>query len=98
MLKIKLNEDKEIVDTIKQELKENNGYCPCKIIKNEDTKCMCKEFREQLTELNFFLGNAIKYITRAGKKNKDTYIEDLEKAVNYLNKEIELYKKGVSNN
>ena len=49
-------------------------------------------------ELNFFLGNAIKYITRAGKKNKDTYIEDLEKAVNYLNKEIELYKKGVSNN
>lgn len=49
-------------------------------------------------ELNFFLGNAIKYITRAGKKNKDTYIEDLEKAVNYLNKEIELYKKGVSDN
>ena len=48
-------------------------------------------------ELNFFLGNAIKYITRAGKKNKDTYIEDLEKSVNYLNKEIELYKKGVSN-
>lgn len=49
MLKIKLNEDKEIVNTIKQGLKENNGYCPCKIIKNEDTKCMCKEFREQLT-------------------------------------------------
>lgn len=48
-------------------------------------------------KLNFFLGNAIKYITRAGKKNKDTYIEDLEKAINYLNKEIELYKKGVSN-
>jgi hypothetical protein len=28
-------------------LKANNGYCPCKTIKNEDTKCICKEFMEQ---------------------------------------------------
>lgn len=28
-------------------VKANNGYCPCAVIKNEDTKCMCKEFREQ---------------------------------------------------
>lgn len=21
-------------------------YCPCSILKNADTKCMCKEFRE----------------------------------------------------
>lgn len=27
-------------------LKENNGYCPCKAIHSDDTKCMCKEFRE----------------------------------------------------
>ena len=44
---IKLNEDKELVDSIKEKLKENNGFCPCKLVKNEDTKCMCKEFREQ---------------------------------------------------
>ena len=25
----------------------NGGYCPCAIEKNEDTKCICKEFREQ---------------------------------------------------
>jgi len=25
----------------------NDKYCPCKIIKTPDTKCMCKEFREQ---------------------------------------------------
>jgi hypothetical protein len=24
----------------------NDGYCPCAIEKNEDTRCMCKEFRE----------------------------------------------------
>lgn len=28
-------------------VKANNGYCPCAVLKNEDTKCMCKEFREQ---------------------------------------------------
>lgn len=27
----------------------NNGYCPCAVIQNEDTKCPCKEFREQTT-------------------------------------------------
>lgn len=26
----------------------NNGYCPCAIYKTPDTKCMCKEFREQM--------------------------------------------------
>lgn len=25
----------------------NGGYCPCAVVKNEDTKCICKEFREQ---------------------------------------------------
>ena len=29
-------------------LKENGGYCPCRIVRNEDTKCMCKEFREAI--------------------------------------------------
>lgn len=45
-MKIKQNPDKEFVAEIKQRLKENNGYCPCSLIKSEDTKCMCKEFRE----------------------------------------------------
>ena len=32
---------------IEKALKENQGYCPCRIYRNPDTKCMCKEFREQ---------------------------------------------------
>ena len=44
---IRLSDDKELVEEIRQKLKENDGYCPCRIEKNEDTKCMCKEFREQ---------------------------------------------------
>ena len=37
-------------------------------------------------DLDFNLGNAFKYIARAGKK--DSKIEDLRKAVTYLNREI----------
>ena len=47
MLKITYNQDKQIVDEILDALDKNNGYCPCKLEKNNDTKCMCKEFREQ---------------------------------------------------
>jgi ferredoxin-thioredoxin reductase catalytic subunit len=46
-MKIKLSDNKELVAEIKQKLKTNNGYCPCRLIQNEDTKCPCKEFREQ---------------------------------------------------
>ena len=44
---IRLNDNLEIVNSIKEKLKSNGGYCPCSIEKNEDTKCMCKAFREQ---------------------------------------------------
>lgn len=46
-MKIRSNPNKELVKEIREKLKENDGYCPCKIIKNEDTKCICKEFIEQ---------------------------------------------------
>lgn len=38
---------------------------------------------------NFCLGNAIKYICRAGKKDASKTIQDLEKAVWYLNHYIQ---------
>jgi len=34
-------------ERIKQALIDNDGYCPCKVLRNEDTKCVCKEFRLQ---------------------------------------------------
>jgi len=37
--------------------------------------------------LNFHLGNAIKYICRAGYK--DSKVEDLKKAIHYLQNELE---------
>lgn len=44
-MKISINPDKEFVNDMRKALKDNNGFCPCAIEKNEDTKCMCKEFR-----------------------------------------------------
>lgn len=38
---------------------------------------------------NFCIGNAIKYLWRAGLKDSNTQIEDLNKAIWYINKEIE---------
>lgn len=40
-------------------------------------------------DLSFSLGNVIKYVLRAGKKHKDTYLEDLKKAKWYLDEEIQ---------
>lgn len=44
--------------------------------------------------LNFHRGNAVKYIARAGKKDKSKEVEDLRKAVWYLNREIERLEKN----
>jgi hypothetical protein len=38
---------------------------------------------------DFYLGNVIKYVARAGKKNKSTEKEDLQKALVYLQKRID---------
>ena len=47
----------------------------------------------ELTEhLNFCRGNAVKYLCRAGLKNADTEVEDLEKSLWYIQREIERVK------
>lgn len=46
-MKIRVSDDTALVAEIRQKLKENDNYCPCRIEKTDDTKCMCKEFREQ---------------------------------------------------
>lgn len=43
-------------------------------------------------ELGYHLGNALKYICRAGLKSHKTYVQDLEKAIWYIKRRIELRK------
>ena len=47
MIKIKTVDEPELVEEIKEQLRKNDGYCPCRLSKTPETKCMCKEFREQ---------------------------------------------------
>ena len=47
--------------------------------------------------MTFNTGNAIKYIWRSGKKDSTKEIEDLQKAVFYLNDEIERLKSANAN-
>ena len=44
--------------------------------------------------LNFHLSNAIKYIARAGKKDPEKEIEDIQKAIWYLNRYIQWKEKN----
>ena len=50
---VRLNEDQEMVKTVKEGLKHTGGYCPCRMERTEDNKCICKEFRAQMADPNF---------------------------------------------
>lgn len=52
-MSVKLNENEEIVQAVCQGLKQNGGYCPCRLEKTEENKCICKEFRNQIADPNF---------------------------------------------
>jgi len=55
---------------------ENNPYEVIKVI--------------EALDMDFHLGNTFKYIARAGKKGSDKEIQDLKKALWYLERKIQL--------
>ena len=48
-MKIELTRNKELAQEIKSRLKAHGGYCPCVLDQNPDTKCMCRDFKENIT-------------------------------------------------
>ncbi len=52
-MSVKLNPDKQVVEMIKEGLKRTGGYCPCRLNRTEDYKCMCTEFKEQIADPDF---------------------------------------------
>ena len=53
MSKIRLNENEEVVQTVKDGLKRTGGYCPCRLEQTEATKCICDEFKMQMADPEF---------------------------------------------
>ena len=45
-------------------------------------------------KMPYHLGNAVKYVSRAGKKNPEKIVEDLQKAIWYINRYISLLGSG----
>ena len=52
-MKVRFNENAEVVATIREGLKRTGGYCPCRLERTEDNKCMCREFKEQIADEDF---------------------------------------------
>ena len=53
MPKIRLNENEDVVRTIREGLAAKGGYCPCRVEIKEEYKCMCQEFRDQIKDPTF---------------------------------------------
>lgn len=47
---VEFNPDMKKVKEVKELIKKNKGYCLNCTIKERDTKCMCKQFRNQQFE------------------------------------------------
>lgn len=100
----KFKADKKVAKELYQKAKEELGVILDSAVDHPqhyaDTKIEVIEYIED-KNLGFCLGNAVKYISRAGRKGsaamdqKEKTIQDLEKAIWYLNRRIEEIKKGL---
>ena len=50
MVRIEQTKDKELLTEILKQLKDNDNHCPCSLTQTPDTKCMCKKFRDTISE------------------------------------------------
>lgn len=76
-----MTENKEMVNHPSHYGGESNVYEAIKVIEAWD--------------LDFHLGNTVKYISRAGKKDTDKELQDLKKAQWYLERKIETLKNNL---
>ena len=50
---VRLKSDPQVVAAIRQGLKAKDGYCPCRVEKKPEYKCICQVFREQMADPDF---------------------------------------------
>ena len=53
MAKVRLNENADVVRTVREGLKRTGGYCPCRMERREEFKCMCEEFKNQINDPDY---------------------------------------------
>lgn len=99
MMAYPVGEPYAICDKSEYEYELKDDTIVVKIIENSDNVSHPQHYSEgwsngaeviDLTEhLSFCAGNVVKYVCRAGRKDPDKYVEDLQKARWYLDREIE---------
>ena len=52
-MKITVNPNKEVADAVREGLKRTGGYCPCRLERIPENKCICQEFKEQMADPDF---------------------------------------------
>ena len=77
-----MENNKEMVNHPEHYGGSENVYEAIKVIENWD--------------LDFHLGNTVKYISRAGKKGTDKELQDLKKALWYLERRIQNLENNIS--
>jgi hypothetical protein len=77
-----MENNKEMVNHPNHYGGSENVYEAIKVIENWD--------------LDFHLGNTVKYISRAGKKGTDKELQDLKKALWYLERRIQNLENNIS--
>ena len=53
MGKVRFNTDEGMVAAIQEGLKRTGGYCPCRMERKPEYKCMCEEFKAQIKDPEF---------------------------------------------
>lgn len=105
--------DKELLKTIKNDIKNIDNYKKYLNTLSDTGFYVSKNNNKTPThykgsiqpidlinaqDLNFNLGNVVKYVCRAGKKQGENILSDLEKAKDYINYEIERVKQWTKDN
>lgn len=100
-MKIKTNPNKDFAQYMKKRIKENDGYCPCRLTKNESNKCMCKEFRDSISNGGFEMCHCGLYVAFDENSPEQTKLlnifENLEPNVTamfYISENLVEHSKG----
>lgn len=52
-MRVRFNDDKAVVQSVQEGLRRTGGYCPCRLQRIEENKCMCEEFKAQIKDPDF---------------------------------------------
>ena len=49
-MRVRFNQDETVVKMIQEGLERTGGYCPCRVARTPENKCMCEEFKAQIKD------------------------------------------------